>query len=67
MEAIGAIVGIVLLIWLFSSSGSSKPRSKYEVRETGDSRYSEVINTATGDTEYIGTQEKCEEWIRMHE
>lgn len=67
MEAIGIIAGIVLLVLICSSSSSSKPRSKYEIRNTGDERYSEVINTETGVTEYVGTIDRCEQWINAHE
>lgn len=65
MEYVAGVIGLLLLLWICSGS-SKKSQQPYSIRETGDERYSEVIDNRTERVEFVGTHKACEMWIEDH-
>ena len=61
LEGVGAIILIVLLLWVCSGDNRQQPR--FSIEETQYDGFFEVRDAQTGETKLLGTMEQCEKWI----
>ena len=69
MEGIIAVIAAAIAVILIAMEkrGGNNRQSRYDVRETEDDRFCEVVDNENGETVFVGTAEQCGDWIGRNE